>query len=330
MSLIPSRYLDTVVAIGYRQLDSSIRYTASGFVYGFEADQKDKGHKQYFSFIVTNRHVLKGSSVLFTRQNYPSVPNYPSGANLVGDAPTEKWTAHPDPDIDVAVFPTQVPGLDTGPVSFYNDTDTMLRGELIRTEFREGDEVFVLGFPLAMVGGDKNYVIARQGIIARIQDWYDGAAKSYLIDSSIFPGNSGGPVLAKPTLHTYGTAITRAKLIGMVSAYVPFQDVARSDQTGLPMLASQENSGLAVVVPVDAIEETIAEALAKHMGKQEATIPKKRSDSTHDHHDRGRRWNAVLLWLKGLCWEAAHGSHITFDARKSERNDYGQMVGGSQ
>ena len=129
---------------------------------------------------------------------------------------------------------------------------------------------------MAMVGGDKNYVIVRQGIIARIQDWYDDAAKSYLIDSSVFPGNSGGPVLAKPTLHTYGTAISRAKLIGMVSGYVSFQDVTRSDQTGLPMLALEENSGLANVVPVDAIEETIAIAIENHKGKQVLTIPEEK------------------------------------------------------
>lgn len=191
---------------------------------------------------------------------------------MVGDAPDEGWTFHPDPDIDVAVFPIHIPDLDTGPVSFH-DTHTMLRRRLVETEFREGNEVFVLGFPLAMVGGNKNYVIVRQGIVARIQDWYEGAAKSYLIDSSNFSGNSGGPVLAKPTLHTYGTAITSAKLIGMVSAYVPFQDVARSDQTGLPMLASQENSGLAVVVPVDAIRETIGIALVQRMGKEETFNP---------------------------------------------------------
>ena len=271
MSLIPSRFLDTVVAIGHRQPDSSIQYTASGFVYGVDADQADVGHKQYYHFIVTNRHVVKGSTKLFTRQNYPSAPKYPSGANLVGDAPIERWTVHPDPDIDVAVFPVSgPPELNTGPVSLYSGNNALLRSQLVGSEFREGNEVFVLGFPLGMVKGNKNYVIARQGIIARIQDWYEGEAKSYLIDSSIFPGNSGGPVLAKPTLHTYGTAITTAKLIGMVSGYVPFQDVARSDQTGLPMLASQENSGLAIVVPVDAIEETIAVALDKHRRNQDA------------------------------------------------------------
>ena len=258
MSLIPSRFLDTVVAIGLRGPETSIQYIATGFVYSVAVDQVDRGQKLYASFIVTNRHVVEGSGALFTRQNYPSGKEYPSGANLVGDAPGEKWIFHPDPEIDVAVYPVHVPGLDSTPVSFYNDTHTMLRDRLIETEFREGNEVFVLGFPIAMVGEEKNYVIVRQGIIARIQDWYEGAAKNYLIDASIFPGNSGGPVLAKPTIHTYGTAVTSAKLIGMVSGYVPYRDIARSDQTGLPILASEENSGLAVVVPVDAIEETIA------------------------------------------------------------------------
>ena len=124
--------------------------------------------------------------------------------------------------------------------------------------------VFVLGFPLALVGDRSNYVIARQGIIARIQDWYDQAANSFLIDASIFPGNSGGPVLAKPALYTYGTAFTSAMLIGVVSGYVPYNDIARSDQTGHPILSYAENSGLAVVVPVDAIDETIGEFVRQY------------------------------------------------------------------
>ena len=67
---------------------------------------------------------------------YPSVPKYPSGVNLIVDAPIEGWTVHPDPDIDVAVLPVQgIPEMDTGPVSFYSDTSSMLRGELMESEF---------------------------------------------------------------------------------------------------------------------------------------------------------------------------------------------------
>ena len=176
----------------------------------------------------------------------------------------------PDSDFDIAVLPilaVSIPnpsGISIGQYMFHDDTNTLLRDRLTDMEFREGNEVFVLGFPLAMIGGDKNYVIARQGIIARIQDWYDYAAKYFLIDASIFPGNSGGPVLAKPTLHTYGTTIPSAMLIGVVSGYLPYHDIARSDQTGRPILSYSENSGLAVVVPVDAIDETIVVAVRQY------------------------------------------------------------------
>ena len=254
MSLIPARFLDAVVAVGRRLPDSSIEYSATGFVYQVEGEESPQGDKLYASFVVTNRHVIAGTQEVFTRQNHPS------GANAVGSFLAQEWTVHPDPDIDVAVCPFHI--LNSGAtiaatVSFHGDTDTMSREQLIETEFREGNEIFTLGFPVLEVSEDRNYVIVRQGIVARIQDWYDETSKSFLIDASIFPGNSGGPVLAKPTLHTYGSAITRAKLVGMVSGYVPYQDVARSDQTGRPVLVSEENSGLGAVVPLDAIDETI-------------------------------------------------------------------------
>ena len=155
-------------------------------------------------------------------------------------------------------------GIVTDPASFHSGGSTILRDQLVEAEFREGNEVFTLGFPLSQVADDKNYVVARQGIVARIQDWYDRASRYFLIDASIFPGNSGGPVLAKPTLHTYGSAITSAKLIGMVAGYLPYRDIARSEQTGEAIFASEENSGLGIVVPLDAIEETIKGVVDQH------------------------------------------------------------------
>ena len=79
-------------------------------------------------------------------------------------------------------------------------------------------------------------------------------------------------MLAKPTLHTYGQAITSAKLIGLVSGYLPYQDIARSDQTGRPILAAHENSGLAEVVPIDAVQETISVAIKKYEGQINSSI----------------------------------------------------------
>ena len=130
----------------------------------------------------------------------------------------------------------------------------------------EGDEVYTLGFPLGLAGDGRNYVIARQGIVARIRDWYDGRSNTILIDASIYPGNSGGPVIAKPTVFSYTKNRSQPMLIGLVSGYVPYQQFARSDQTGDLVSVSTENSGLATVVPIDKVNETIAELL-KTQGK---------------------------------------------------------------
>lgn len=123
----------------------------------------------------------------------------------------------------------------------------------------EGNGVFLIGFPLGLIGKERNYPIVRQGIIARIQDWLRGDESTFLIDSSAFPGNSGGPVVLKPenVAITGTTGITHSLLIGMISCYIPYRDVAISEQTGEPRIIFEENSGLAEVVPIDLIKETI-------------------------------------------------------------------------
>ena len=84
----------------------------------------------------------------------------------------------------------------------------------------------VMGFlfwdPLGLAGKERNYVIVRQGIIARVQHWLKGHARTFMIDASIFPGNSGGPVFLKPEIVSIeGTkSNNRCVLIGMVSSYL--------------------------------------------------------------------------------------------------------------
>ena len=126
----------------------------------------------------------------------------------------------------------------------------------------EGDGVFVLGFPLGMSGERRNDTIVRQGIIARARDWREGRSHHIVIDANIFPGNSGGPVVIKPEAGSIQTAY----LIGMVASYKPYRDVAVSQNTGNPRVIFEENSGLANIVPIDVIHETIERASAKILG----------------------------------------------------------------
>ena len=54
------------------------------------------------------------------------------------------------------------------------------------------------GFPMGQVGKERNYTIVRHGSLARVRDAIVGSSESFLVDTLIFPGNSGGPVVIRP------------------------------------------------------------------------------------------------------------------------------------
>ena len=255
MSLLPRNFSLSIVAFGLESSGNDIEFIATGFLYSQLCGKDENGHRLYATCFVTNRHVVEAQEKLVVRLSDPQSSTY----NLRG-----QWTVHPDPKADVAVAPfplDDIEGKAHKVISFNSDTQTSFCEDLQGMEFREGDEVYTLGFPLGLAGYNRNYPIARQGVVARIQDWYDGESDSFLIDASIFPGNSGGPVIAKPTMYSYGQNRTHPKLIGVVSGYLAHESPAIRDQSGRPVLNSQENSGLATVVPIDKVKETIMSAV---------------------------------------------------------------------
>lgn len=150
------------------------------------------------------------------------------------------------------------------PDHFRSEDALLTRAKAKELGLSEGDGVYVLGFPMGLVGQREDYVIVRQGAIARVRDVLvlDSTEPStFLVDSFIFPGNSGGPVILRPELVSVGgtPAMSKAYLLGVVRDYLPYTDVAISAQTKHPRVTFEENSGLADVIPADYIEETIAD-----------------------------------------------------------------------
>ena len=274
MALIPPDFLNTVVALGVPLKDGSLEYYATGFLYGHPTGTTDKkGAKQFRIYLVTNRHVFDKASEHLTQLQARFNRPLGTGASIYA-LPLKQadgsglWIVHPDPNADVAVLGINAKRLQADGIEyrfFFGDKHTFTLDQARASEVSEGDGVFVLGFPLGQAGNERNYTIVRQGIIARVQDWLRGNARTFLIDASIFPGNSGGPVLLKPEVSAIqGTkANTRCGLIGMVSQYIPYREVAVSRQTGRPRMIFEENSGLGIVVPHDVIQETIEIAIGK-------------------------------------------------------------------
>jgi hypothetical protein len=189
----------------------------------------------------------------------PASPGVPGKEFTI---PIRDWRFHPDSNIDVAVAlikDTQIQTQGVAKTFFRSEMDVADKDKLKTTGVTAGDGAFVLGFPMNLAGLTRNYVIVRQGCIARIGDMLDGVSPTYLLDAFIFPGNSGSPVILRPELAALqGTkAQAQAYLIGIVKGFQPYTDMAISLQTKRPRITFEENSGLAEVLPVDDIEAAV-------------------------------------------------------------------------
>jgi len=264
MALIPPFFLDCVVAIGFTQPNGAVQYQATGFLLGRNMGTKDeRGDNLYRIFLVTNRHVFEEQKQAKVRFN-PAAdgPARVYDLNLVDASGAPSWKRHQDTKVDIAVQSINVGLLDKHKIKynfFAEDQHVLDSKKAVKLGLAEGDGIFVLGFPMGIVGEERNYVIVRQGAIARSRDAFAGKTRDLLIDAPIFPGNSGGPVVSRPEMTSIqGTkSISSAYLIGVVSRYVPYKDVAISQQTKRPRIIFEENSGLAIVVPIDrALEAT--------------------------------------------------------------------------
>ncbi|MGA2607148.1 MAG: serine protease [Terriglobia bacterium] len=273
-TLVPPMYMDCVVAIGHKETTPGQNQgkwlaEASGFLYGdFISKQGDQS--QYTVYLVTNRHVILDHiaaatgplSVRFNLQSPGSAREYDVLLNDEHGKPT--WHVHPDADVDLAVIPINANFLKEQGARFdffRSESNLLTREKAKEIGLSEGDGIFVLGFPMGLVDGMQDYAIVRQGAIARIRDRLDSPmVKFFLIDSFIFPGSSGSPVVLKPeAVSIQGTkpAINQAYLVGVVQGFVSYIDRAISEQTKRPRITFEENSGLAKVVPADYIQETI-------------------------------------------------------------------------
>lgn len=272
MALIPPFYLDCVTAIGTVAPNGKPRWIASGFFYGHLARNLQGDQREYLVYLITNRHVFEGMNSCLVRCNpRGEEPAHEFWLDLVDQNRRPLWLMSPNTDIDIAVVPLDFKMLlDQGmQVHFFaSDQHVADIGKMNELGITEGDFAYVLGFPLGIIGGNRNFVIVRSGTIARIRDTLTKANNEFIVDAFVFPGNSGGPIVTKPEITAIaGTKSQRTSLlIGVVKSYVPYQDIATSAQTGRPRVIFEENSGLAAAHPIDFVQEAVMEHAAKFIG----------------------------------------------------------------
>ena len=237
-------------------------HTPIEFVEGKSEPDPDTGTIYYWAllWIVTCGHCVPDSGVVAVRLNTKD------GRTRIYAIPSAQWTRHPSED--VAITPLSlgagherdeeaaaaIQSVDFGNI---DGKMTAQRTQIRRMGFFESTPVSMIGFPIGMMdGGRKNYPVVRSGSIAQIQGHLDGDPEhsGFLIDGSVFGGNSGGPaVIRKGTLNSEGQALSDTVLIGMVTGSA-YTNALLEDESPSEVM---ENADLVHAVAVEEIHATV-------------------------------------------------------------------------
>ena len=261
MALFDKQNLKAVVSIG---IEKNGKYSslATGFLIGFMSEKgKDPSENEYKIFLVTNRHVFKDRDrvwLRFDKGKESGAKTFSVDLEVGGE---KRWLWHKNDKVDLAMLTISPRFLDKHGIDWNFIPEEFFANH---KNFKEigiapGDEIFIVGFPLQLIGEAQNYALVRSGILSRIDDEIVDKIKAFLVDASIFPGNSGGPVFLKPAWGSLKNAITvnRAYLLGTVSGYLNYKQEFYNPRTTPPSIGaiSIENSGIGLVVPIDFAEE---------------------------------------------------------------------------
>lgn len=165
------------------------------------------------------------------------------------------WIFHDNNEVDVAIIPF---GLDPKsddvkviPDNLFLDIDRLF----------ELYDIFFLSYQPGITSQNKVSSVIRTGTVSLIND-----DKTFYIDASAFPGNSGSPVFLRQSFARFdetknaiimGNDPLEWKFVGIVGGYIPYREVAISVQTKRPRIIFEENTGLSRVWSTSFLSEII-------------------------------------------------------------------------
>lgn len=259
MAILPSFYIKAVVAIGVGKV-SKVKWVGTGFLSYRIID--DKGNE--CPFLITNKHVLEEKKSVIIRLKKKDSDDFVTlNVDLIkNNKPT--YVAHPVDDVDIAVLPLNANFIIKNQLAFdafnIDSNDHVMTSEELREEGAdEGSLIHMLGFPMGLVNENSTLPICRLGCIARMSKAQIDESYNIMVDIQNFPGNSGSPVVIRPELTSIsGTkALKKCVLIGIVHSYLPYEEELINRQTKRVVEIKSENSGLALVHPVEYIREVV-------------------------------------------------------------------------
>jgi hypothetical protein len=180
--------------------------------------------------VVTNKHVLHGNVRASFVLTLATEDGLPDRGNLerveISDLPL-KWIGHPDPKVDLAIFPTAdffraLAGQGKKPFLVYLDQAIIPTPDVLKS-LTPVEDVLVVGYPDGIWDSYNNAPIFRRGITATAPYLAFNGDTEFLVDCSIYPGSSGSPVFLSNSgtwaNREGGTVVgTRVLFLGVVHA----------------------------------------------------------------------------------------------------------------
>lgn len=247
--MISSDLKKTIVFIG--------RYDEKGnpecLAVGVLIDVEGKIHLVTCKHVVVDRNTNKSiDKDLLIFNNTKKQTISPTPIESIKKTHKVKWIFHENPDVDIAVIPFYY--------DQYSDDIKAIGQQLFKTcdELKELNDIFMLSYQPKLISKNMILPIARDGIISLVNN-----DKTFYIDTTIFPGNSGSPVFLKPFPFNIGHGlevsgnVPRLRLLGIACGYITQEDVAVSYQTGEPRIIFQENTGLSRVWSISLLNEIV-------------------------------------------------------------------------
>ena len=184
---IKTEYSDNTVGFG------------TGFLFQFPSN--DNVSKVFV--LITNRHVLEGStyfSIKFNRRDAEGLPDYRNHHTVRFSTSQYGYLSHhPDPNVDLCAVAIQ-PALNevekTGNRAYIKAfSPSQIINNTNRLSFTAIENVIMVGYPNGLSDELNNIPIVRRGITASPIYLDHEGRPDFVIDAPCFPGSSGSPIM---------------------------------------------------------------------------------------------------------------------------------------
>lgn len=150
MAIIPTIYKNAVVSIGCKNSNGSVNWIGTGFFVVRKVDEQSAT-----PFLVSNKHVFNGTRSIVIRMKEQGIDNWKeTNADLFDAANKPLFTAHPAPEIDIAVLPLSGDYITNNKLEFPAfdiDKNALTSVQLRDNGVEEGSTIYMLGFPMGLV-----------------------------------------------------------------------------------------------------------------------------------------------------------------------------------